>query len=88
MKTNDESNNGNTAKKKEDALIGDFVRRYENEQMRERWGAILEQDYALDRQATLTSRRAITNRKLALGILVIAASLLLLIVFLPGLNSK
>ncbi|WP_020569567.1 tetratricopeptide repeat protein [Neolewinella persica] len=80
--TNNKLSNPNLSEVEQEAIIGTFVRRYENERLRKRWSHKLSTDHQVYRPATGIPRTAI--RKIILPILAIAASLLFLLAFLPG----
>jgi tetratricopeptide (TPR) repeat protein len=80
--TNNKLSNPNLSESEEEAIIGTFVRRYENERLRKRWSYKLSTDHQVFRPTTGPPRTSI--RKIILPIISIAASLLLFLAFLPG----
>lgn len=71
----------------QDAIVGAFVRQQENERLRKHWENLLKEKYQLSRQSTPPKRTA-TIRKIILPILAIAATFLLLLLFLPDFMAK
>ena len=80
--TNNKLNNPTLSDAEQDVIIGTFVRKYENARLRERWIDKLRTDYQVIRPATKMPGTQI--RKIILPIITIAASLLLLLAFLPS----
>lgn len=79
--TNNKLNTSNLSEADQDLIIGTFVRKYENERLRERWVNKLRTDYRVIRPITKTP--GTTIRKILMPIIAIAACLLL-IIMLPG----
>ncbi|WP_020569565.1 tetratricopeptide repeat protein [Neolewinella persica] len=77
----------NLSEEDKDAIVGAFVRHQENERLRKHWETLLKEKHQVSRKATPPKRSA-TLRKLFLPVLAIAATLLLLLVFLPDLMAK
>ncbi|MFK8162390.1 MAG: tol-pal system YbgF family protein [Lewinella sp.] len=80
--TNNKFSNPDLTEIQQEAIIGSFVRRYENERLRKRWIDKLSSDYQVSRPTTQMPQTTI--RKIILPIIGIAAALLLLLAFLPG----
>jgi tetratricopeptide (TPR) repeat protein len=82
--TNNKLNTSNLSEAEQDVIIGTFVRKYENERLRERWINKLRTDYQVIRPTTKTP--GTTVRKIILPIIALAACLLLFLV-LPGMQK-
>jgi len=76
----------NLSEPEQDAIIGAFVRRHENERLRQRWEEKLQTEHGVGKQVVAQKRTA-TIRKISIAILAVAASLLLFFVVLPQLNQ-
>ncbi|MFK8162388.1 MAG: tol-pal system YbgF family protein [Lewinella sp.] len=70
-----------------DAIVGAFVRHQENERLRKHWEGLLKEKHRVARPAPEPKRSA-TIRKFLLPVLSVAATLLLLFLFLPGMLAE
>lgn len=77
-------NDPNLSEEENDLILKSFVRRFEKERNIDHWEKVLTEEYDLPRPLSLPPRSA-KVRKLFLPIIGIAAAILMLIVFLPGL---
>lgn len=87
MTTSEQLKDPNLSEEEEDAIIGAFVRRYENERLRERWKVKLEKEHGVVREGVKKKAKPAITRRLVLGLIAMAASLLFLLVFLPSLQQ-
>jgi len=69
-----------------DAIVGAFVRHQENERLRKHWEGLLKEKHRVARPAA--ALRSATIRKIILAIMAVAATLLLLFLFLPGMLAE
>lgn len=76
----------NLSEPEQDAIIGAFVRRHENERLRQRWEQKLKNEHGVRKQIGDKTRTA-TIRKIGIAILAVAASLLLFFVVMPQMNQ-
>ncbi len=76
----------NLSEPEQDAIIGAFVRRHENERLRQRWEEKLQTEHGVGKQIPAKKRLA-TIRKISISILAVAASLLLFLVVIPQLTQ-
>jgi tetratricopeptide (TPR) repeat protein len=76
----------NLSEQEQDAIIGAFVRRHENELLRQRWEEKLVTEHGVSKQFP-ARKRSVTIRKIGIAIMAIAASLLLFFVVMPQLNQ-
>lgn len=72
----------NLSEPEQDAIIGAFVRRHENERLRQRWEQKLKSEHGVDKQLPVKNRAAVI-RKISIAILAVAASLLLFFIVIP-----
>lgn len=84
--TTDKLQDPNLSEQEQDAIIGAFVRRHENDRLRQRWEQKLSTEYGVRKQPSAKVRNA-TIRKISIAILAVAASLLLFFVVVPQLNQ-
>jgi len=87
MTTTEKLHDLNLPKVEEDAIIGAFVRQYENGRTRKRWIGVLKQDYGVVRPVSASRSYQVRKLPFVASLLAIAASLLLLLTFLPGLQQ-
>lgn len=76
----------NLSEQEQDAIIGAFVRRHENERLRKRWEHKLTTDHGISKQPPAKKRKAVI-RKISLAIAAIAASLLFFFTIFPLLDQ-
>jgi len=76
----------NLSEQEQDAIIGAFVRRHENERLRQRWEDKLTTEHGISKQPPAKKRKA-TIRKIGIALLAVAASLLVIFVIMPQLNQ-
>ncbi|MEM9526353.1 MAG: tetratricopeptide repeat protein [Bacteroidota bacterium] len=88
MTTSEKLRDPNLSEEEEDAIIGAFVRRYENERLRERWQVKLKKEHGVVRKEIITTTKPAKIRRLVLGLITVAASLLLLFIFWPSLQQQ
>jgi len=71
----------------QDAIIGSFVRRHENERLRKRWEDILSTEHGVSKRAPADKRKAVI-RRIGFVIAAIAASLLIFLTVIPNLGQQ
>lgn len=89
MTTTDKLNDPNLSEEEQDAIIGSFVRQQEREALRERWTGKLAKEHGVNRNTVVAGKaRSARIRKMVIGVVSVAAAILLLIVFvLPHFNT-